>query len=86
MSLKRNIDKMDIFVHDKNGIFLPNFLQLHGSARLELFTHNRNDYNQSSMFIYEIDITRTKWKALDIVYDRCSEGHRIDDTEKCITR
>ena len=78
---------VDIFVYDKNGLFLPNFQQLHGSASFELDASNRNDYfqNEFSLFRQEMDITRTKWKALDKKSERCSKD-RMYDTEKCITR
>ena len=67
---------------------MPNYQHLHGSAynELEVYTHEDEDKVKNSFFRQEMEITRTKWKSLDKDSERCSQGHRKNDTEKCITR
>ena len=85
---RASIPAVTVFVYNRNEIFLPNYQHLHGSAynELEVYTHEDEDKVKNSFFRQEMEITRTKWKSLDKDSERCSQGHRKKDTEKCITR
>ena len=83
---RASIPTVDVFVYDRNDIFLPNYLHLHGSAYNELQLFTQGDPDEYSLFRQEMEITRTKWKSLDKDSERCSQTHRKKNTEKCITR
>ena len=88
LNLHIEVNTVDIFVYDKNENFLPNNQHLLGSASFELKTYNAHeDVNDDySLFSQDMEITRAKWKSLDKKSERCSDGHKTQDTETCITR
>ena len=72
---------MDLFIHNKNQIFIPTDGEIFGSKNWRILFKNCDKTRGCHRFLI---LRRTYWKAIDYEGQRCDDTQEAIDTSQCM--